>query len=106
MYACISCTKEDGFKARRKPTALLNKQNYQFKRKYGITISEQQSLLTQQEGLCAICKEVPKKPCVDHCHTTKKVRGILCVSCNMALGLLKDNLLHVQRMGEYLMRQI
>jgi hypothetical protein len=32
-----------------------------------------------------------KRLAIYHCHTTGKVRGLLCVNCNLAIGLLKDN---------------
>lgn len=28
--------------------------------------------------------------CVDHCHTTNKVRGLVCSQCNIALGWMED----------------
>lgn len=62
---------------------------------YGITPEEYTSLLESQGGVCAICKQYrPHKGdsmCVDHCHATGSVRGILCGDCNRAIGLLKDN---------------
>lgn len=65
---------------------------------YGITESEFVALVAAQNGVCAICKEVPqpsqrvKDPWhVDHDHTTGRVRGLLCHFCNRALGCLKDN---------------
>jgi hypothetical protein len=52
-------------------------------------------MLQQQNGLCAICKKTEtgktSNLCVDHCHKTGKVRGLLCNNCNKGLGLFKDN---------------
>ena len=50
-------------------------------------------LLERQRGLCAICKKIPDRAlCVDHCHSTGKVRGLLCHKCNMGLGLYSEDL--------------
>lgn len=59
--------------------------------KYGLTYEEYQTMLVEQNGECAICSKVLEKPCIDHCHTTGKVRGLLCNSCNTGLGHFKDN---------------
>lgn len=62
---------------------------------YGITIEERDALLTAQGGGCAVCGA--REPAqqrdwhVDHCHTSKCVRGILCHHCNTMLGLARDN---------------
>ena len=61
---------------------------------YMMTAREYQWLIHRQEGRCAICGTAPpldKPLCVDHCHKTGKIRGLLCHSCNMAIGQLKDN---------------
>lgn len=39
---------------------------------------------------CVICGKTDKL-CIDHCHTSKEVRGLLCSSCNFGLGNFKDN---------------
>lgn len=72
------------------------KRDWHFQNKYGITLADLDNLRTKQNFSCAICKKhellTPRKSlCVDHCHTTGKVRGLLCESCNQALGLLYDN---------------
>jgi hypothetical protein len=60
----------------------------QAKRKKRLVKSE---LVKQQKGKCAICKTKMKEPCVDHCHTTGKIRGALCVNCNTGLGHFCDS---------------
>lgn len=64
-----------------------------YKRLYGITEQDYEQLLSEQFGGCAICRtHVIDKTgrrkywCVDHCHVTGKVRGLLCVKCNIFLG--------------------
>lgn len=83
------------------------------KRLYGITREQYDEMLAAQDGKCAICGskdsysrgyKITKisKFSVDHCHTTKKVRGLLCTKCNRALGLINDSIETVSRMAEYL----
>ena len=56
-------------------------------------LSEQKT--EKQNYCCAICKThsdlLPRNLAVDHCHTTGKVRGLLCTNCNIGLGMLKDS---------------
>ena len=65
------------------------------KRKYGITVSQWDELFLRQGLKCAICGSTCSTKCdkwhTDHCHTTGKVRGILCHNCNRGLGYLKDD---------------
>lgn len=69
-------------------------QKYYFKRKYGITLEERDAIFNSQGSRCAICRtDDPGRNgwVVDHCHTTNKVRGILCRHCNHVLGFAKDD---------------
>ena len=66
-----------------------------FKKQYGITLEQYDEIFTAQGGGCAICSaKTPsnrtKYFAVDHCHTTGKVRGLLCTKCNRGLGLFND----------------
>lgn len=61
--------------------------------RYGISITEYNRLLEQQNGVCAICEKperLKRKLSVDHSHTSKRVRGLLCIHCNLILGLAKE----------------
>ena len=91
--------------------------NSQFKYKYGITIEEFDKMLAHQKHKCAICEtEDPginksrhtefESPAwhVDHDHVSKKVRGILCRNCNIAIGLLNDNPAVAIKASLYLMK--
>ena len=80
-----------------------------YKRKYNLTLEEVHALLASQDGKCALCAvEVKfgtgfsKSAHVDHCHTTNKVRGILCGNCNTALGKLGDSVESIKKVLEYL----
>lgn len=62
--------------------------------RYGITIAEYDCLSIAQGGLCAICRRPPNGhgPLhVDHDHVAGAVRGLLCFSCNYALGSFQDS---------------
>lgn len=65
---------------------------YRLRTRFGITIEQYDALLNNQNGCCAICKEkIEESLHVDHCHTTNRVRGLLCRPCNTALGLFHEN---------------
>jgi hypothetical protein len=71
--------------------------------KYGISFGRYIEMLYLQNGRCAICKnELNGKLGIDHNHCTKKVRGLLCIKCNSALGFLKENPIVIQCMIDYL----
>jgi Recombination endonuclease VII len=66
--------------------------NANLKRLYGISAAEYDALLAKQGGVCAICRKHSKRRlCVDHCHLTGTVRGLLCDRCNVGLGYLKED---------------
>lgn len=80
---------------------------YQLKYKYGIDEEYYQLLLKSQNFTCAICHTDTetgkwKRFCVDHCHLTGKVRGLLCNECNRGMGLLKDSEEILLKAAEYL----
>lgn len=60
---------------------------------YGISQEQYAGFLRKQNRRCAICRTKEnngKDWCIDHCHRSKKVRGLLCHKCNLMLGLAKD----------------
>ena len=78
------------------------------RRQYGITLEQYNEMLIDQDYKCAICgneDEVEgRKLAIDHCHKTKKVRGLLCGKCNRGLGLFYDDLELLQNAISYLAR--
>lgn len=60
---------------------------------YAITKDEYEKLFKLQNGVCAICKTNDDKRslAVDHNHITGKIRGLLCIKCNVVLGIMKDS---------------
>lgn len=65
-------------------------------RKYGVSLSDYDRMLSEQDHRCAICQTTTdtqhnKVLHVDHCHVTGAVRGLLCRGCNHLLGSIKDN---------------
>jgi len=76
-------------------------------KKYAMTPADFDAMLAAQGGGCAICgSPLPgghyKSLLVDHSHSTGKVRGLLCDSCNMGLGCFKDERSLLRLAADYL----
>lgn len=57
-------------------------------------MDQQDALFVSQGSACAICRTptpTGRGWHVDHCHTTQKVRGVLCHHCNTGLGMFRDS---------------
>ena len=94
---------KDHLERKRKENYLNNREHYQNKtmlRTYGITLEKYNRMLLEQNGCCSICKkhadEVKNKRMIlplfiDHDHKTNKVRALLCLHCNSAIGFLRED---------------
>lgn len=72
-------------------------------KRFGLTVEAYQKMCAAQDDACAICGDTGKTLCVDHCHATGKVRGLLCGKCNTGLGQFNDNCKLLAFAIEYLM---
>lgn len=105
------CKKCHNAKMRDKYSSNLMK-DYDLKRNYGISLNDYDKLFLEQKGKCKICethiseinKRHKKHLCVDHCHETGIIRGLLCDSCNRGIGLLKDDANILKSAYEYLIK--
>lgn len=83
----------------------LKKYSHYYKR-YGLTQEDIIQMHEDRSGKCDICgcqtDHRYDKLCVDHSHKTGKVRGLLCFSCNTALGNFKDDITNLKKAIEYL----
>lgn len=61
------------------------------RRRYDLPLATYEAMLVDQGGCCAICEKTMAPPCVDHCHESGLVRGLLCANCNLGLGHLRDD---------------
>jgi hypothetical protein len=59
-------------------------------KKYGVTREQWEAMYDAQSGICLLCDK--KAAVVDHCHTTGRVRGLLCGGCNRTLGWVEARL--------------
>jgi hypothetical protein len=85
------------------------------RRMYGMELHQYETLFKQQNHVCAICQQPekaldkdggPRRMPVDHCHATGKVRGLLCTSCNRAIGMFKDDPKILQKAIDYLNKHV
>lgn len=83
-------------RARRDPAA------YNRYRNYGLSVEEYERLLREQGGVCAICRHPEKELGVDHVHKTGRVRALLCLNCNLAIGHLYEDPLRARALAAYL----
>ena len=78
---------------------------YMLQRDYGISLEDKRQMIADQGGLCFTCRKPftsTTKTHVDHCHDSKKIRGILCHNCNTTLGLVYESTQTLQNLKEYL----
>lgn len=81
---------------------------YHIKSKFGISLDEYEALFESAGHACQICKRPVSiggkgegrgsmaTGCLDHCHSTGKIRGVLCRICNSFLGVIKDDVSKVK----------
>ena len=76
------------------------------RRHYGISLTEYNQMLDDQHHGCKICgkdkQQNGRDLAVDHCHSTGKVRGLLCNNCNRALGYFEDDQNRMRLAMQYL----
>lgn len=84
-----------------------NCKDYALRRHHGITIEQYDVMWEQQNGKCAICGNTGegRALCIDHDHKTGKIRGLLCVRCNTALGSFRDDINRLRNAILYLLEQ-
>lgn len=91
--------------AAKNPVAFaLARRNSMLKKMYGITHKDYLNMLKVQGGGCAVCGRKAAKGKylhVDHCHTTGKVRGVLCHQCNWYLGTIDADPSILERIHDY-----
>jgi len=79
--------------------------------RFGLTLEQYYGMIAEQDNKCYICKQsetrkqrndtIPEVLCVDHNHSTKQVRKLLCHACNASFGLLKENPIIIKAMLDY-----
>lgn len=101
-----------------KRTAPSDNREYHWARKlrnrYGMTVADYNALLAKQSGKCALCGKEPQPRQsdgvalldVDHDHESGHIRGLLCRSCNVGLGLLDDSPELMLRAVRYLWQRV
>ena len=84
-----------------------NKRSTQLKAIYGITLDDYRKMYSEQEGKCGVCGDA--KPdggkdglVVDHCHSSGKVRKLLCTHCNKGIGQFREDVLRLTKAIEYI----
>lgn len=75
--------------------------HYSLYSRYKIDPQRYEDIVSEQNGVCAICLG-PAKLHMDHNHDTGEIRGALCGNCNRAIGLLRDDFNVTYRAAIYL----
>ena len=86
------------------------RRNAAFKIRYGITLEQYSQMVKDQNEICLICSRKPdgygpiqsRVLSVDHCHTTGRIRGLLCHRCNTALGAFREDINILKKAIQYI----
>ena len=97
-YQCKECDKKASAVHYRtnseyRKRSLQRSRTHGLKKRYGISEEQYNEMFNRQNGVCAICKtnEGQKQLAVDHDHKTGIIRKLLCMNCNTAIGMFKDD---------------
>lgn len=116
-YRCKSCDTEarKAYEARHPKIVKGSHRRANMLNKYGLTLEQYDEMWKNQKGCCVICsikmtnitidgdsRNKSNTACVDHCHRSGKVRGILCAVCNKGLGLFYDRVDLLEKAIKYL----
>jgi hypothetical protein len=103
---CKDCCRIRKHKWYQTESGKLSSANTKLKKRFGITLEQFNQMYIVQNGKCLICdateSNLGHRLAVDHCHITGKIRGLLCKSCNVGIGHLKDNIETLKRAIKYL----
>jgi hypothetical protein len=97
---------ENQRRRRERPEVKAKEREGHLRRKFNLTQEEYEQLLNGQSGGCAVCAREPKPGKslhVDHDHETGEVHGLLCFSCNAALGHLGEDRERITALSIYLL---
>ncbi len=107
MQTCSYCYKDKKVSDFSKASSICREchRRINLKKYYGISLTEYNKMYDLQEGKCFICdKQVERyKLAVDHNHTTKRVRKLLCHNCNVLIGHAKEDTEILTKAISYLM---
>ena len=96
----------DGITHQCKDCHYIAQRNGELRRNFGISYAEYLVMLDAQQGRCAICavrqEDLSKAFAVDHCHSSGKIRGLLCWRCNSSIGRFEEDVNLLKRAIEYL----
>lgn len=106
LGTCQKCVARDTEDRRRK------RHDRELRKTYGITLRQRDGMLRKQGGKCKACGgdisfgDFHSRPrstvaVIDHCHTTGRVRAILCFSCNTSLGHMRERPEAIRALADY-----
>lgn len=102
--------KKKEFNARYNKKYREKRKEFLLKKRFGISLDEYNLLFSEQEGCCAICgahqSELSKSLAVDHCHSSGKIRGLLCIPCNVGIGNLQEKIEILESAIKYLDKDV
>ena len=103
--ACKSCAKKhfSAWRSANLDRARKTDRVSHYMRKYGLPIEKATALAESRAGICEICM-TPSHLVVDHCHSTGKVRGMICGACNSALGYARESISTLRSLIRYIER--
>jgi len=87
---CKACVNSRKRESRARVYTQENRRKWNLQNRYKMTPAEVDAMRAKQNGCCAICAKDLQKFHIDHCHTSGRVRGLLCHRCNTRLGGVDD----------------